>query len=322
MGHSFDVVTVTLNPAIDRTLTISNFDIGKVNRVERVRENAGGKGVNVAVALADFGLQVATTGFLGIDNDAVFKELFTLRAIIDHFVHIPGATRVGIKITDPARNETTDINFSGLSPNASQIKDFYRSLGKIAEAKPLWFVLAGSLPPRVNKGIYGELTTKLKARGHKILLDTSGEPLRYGIKAAPSVIKPNLAELEEFSGKHLKSERSVVQAARQLIINGIELVVVSMGERGACFVKGDEIIIARPPRIKPLSTVGAGDAMAAGIIAAQIRHESLETTARMATAFSLETLTRMERGLRSASAVRSWMQRVKIERQMSLGLTS
>ncbi|MDB6029437.1 MAG: 1-phosphofructokinase [Verrucomicrobiales bacterium] len=310
--RSFDVVTVTLNPAIDRTLTISNFAVGKVNRVESVREDAGGKGVNVATALADFGFSIAVTGFLGTDNAAVFENLFARKKIIDHFVRLTGPTRVGIKITDPAQEQTTDVNFPGLSPNAAAVKRLFRSIVSMANEKPQWFVLGGSLPPKVNVEIYGELISTLKRRGHKVLLDTSGQPFRHGIEAAPNIIKPNLHELEELIGKSLKSDRAIIQAARQLIAGGVELVVVSIGERGACFVTEQEAIIARPPRVKVKSTVGAGDAMVAGIIAAHLRHESLEDCARLATAFSLETLTCIDRSLRSPAAVKNWRKRVKI----------
>jgi 1-phosphofructokinase len=109
----FDVVTVTLNPAIDRTVTIRNFTAGAVNRVEQERSNPGGKGVNVASALSDYGYQVAVTGFLGRENSAPFEELFARKKIADRFVRIAGRTRMGIKITDPTLHQTTDINFPG-----------------------------------------------------------------------------------------------------------------------------------------------------------------------------------------------------------------
>src|SRR3712207_2570256 len=98
---SYDAVTVTLNPAIDRTVTISNFAAGTVNRVERMQQNPGGKGVNVAAVLADAGHHAAASGFLGRENDASFAALFEQKRIADHFVRIAGQTRVGIKIVDP-----------------------------------------------------------------------------------------------------------------------------------------------------------------------------------------------------------------------------
>src|SRR3712207_3957269 len=114
--HTYDVLTVTLNPAIDRTVTIHGFAAGGVDRVEQVQQNPGGKGVNVAVTLADAGHSAAVTGFLGRENIASFEQLFAQKQIDDRFVRIAGQTRVGIKIVDPAQQQTTDINFPGFTP--------------------------------------------------------------------------------------------------------------------------------------------------------------------------------------------------------------
>ncbi|MET0262541.1 MAG: PfkB family carbohydrate kinase, partial [Rariglobus sp.] len=138
------ITTLTLNPAIDRTVTISGFKAGAVNRVENTSDRAGGKGINVAAALAEHGQHVAALGFLGRDNERVFTDFFAARNIHDHCLRLPGSTRVGIKISDPQRNETTDINFPGLSPSAADL-DALRV--KLASLSGGWCVLAGSLPP-------------------------------------------------------------------------------------------------------------------------------------------------------------------------------
>jgi 1-phosphofructokinase len=117
----YDCLTITLNPAIDRTIAIPNFQAGKVNRVQGEYLNAGGKGVNVASSLADAGHRVAVTGFLGRENATVFERLFARKRIADHFVRLQGETRVGIKITDPVLKETTDINFPGAEPLPSDL---------------------------------------------------------------------------------------------------------------------------------------------------------------------------------------------------------
>ena len=306
----FDVVTVTLNPAIDRTVTIRNFMAGAVNRVEQERSNPGGKGVNVASALADYGHRVAVTGFLGRENSASFEALFARKKIEDRFVRIAGRTRVGIKITDPALHQTTDINFPGPPPAPANL-DALRI--QLATVDSTWFVVTGSLPPGVNAAIYREIAMALKAGGRKVVLDTSGEALRYAIEAAPNIIKPNIHELEALVDKRLQSEAEVIEAAKKLIEQGIELVVVSMGKDGACFVTGTAVVIARPPEIEVKSTVGAGDAMVAGIIAAHLRELPLAQCARLATAFSLEALSRTESGLTSSAAVDSSMNQVSID---------
>jgi 1-phosphofructokinase len=305
----FDVVTVTLNPAIDRTVAIPNFTAGAVNRVEQEHSTPGGKGVNVASALADYGHMVAVTGFLGRENTALFADLFARKKIEDRFVRITGRTRVGIKITDPVLHQTTDINFPGPKSAPADLDALHEQLAALDST---WVAIAGSLPPGVNAEIYRDIAIGLKAVGRKVVLDTSGIALHRGVAAVPNIIKPNIYELEALVDKRLQSEAEVIEAARKLVEQGIELVAVSMGKDGACFVSEAAAVIARPPEIEVKSTVGAGDAMVAGIIAAQLRKFPLKQCARLATAFSLVALTRIESGLTSAAAVHSLMDQVSI----------
>jgi 1-phosphofructokinase len=305
-----DVATVTLNPAIDRTLTIPNFTAGVVNRVEQERDNAGGKGVNVASALADYGYNVAVTGFLGRDNASSFEDLFARKKIEDRFVRIAGQTRVGIKIMDPVRKQTTDINFPGPAPTGADL-DALRD--QLAALDCPWFVLAGSVPPGVDAAIYRDMMIALKKRGSKVVLDTSGEPLSHAVDAAPSIIKPNIHELEVLVGKSLPTQSAIIEAAHELVAKGIELVAVSMGKDGACFVTPSAIVIARPPSIEVKSTVGAGDAMVAGIVSAYLRQLPLAECARLATAFSVDALRRNDSGQLSPASIESRTKQIVIE---------
>jgi 1-phosphofructokinase len=310
MNTRYDVATVTLNPAIDRTLTIENFCAGKVNRVGEDVSSSGGKGVNIASALADFGLHVAVTGFLGLDNTEPFDALFARKKIIDRFVRIAGQARIGLKIVDPVRDQTTDINFPGISPAPA---DLDKLREQIASLDAAWFVLAGSLPPGVDAAIYRDFALSLKAQGCKVALDTSGEPLALAVEAKPNLIKPNIHELETMLDSTLEGAEAVIKAARQLVGRGIEMVVVSMGRDGACYVTKDEALIARPPDVAVRSTVGAGDAMVAGTLVGCLRGLSLGDCARMGTTFSIEALTRIESGLSSPRAVEALMAQVQID---------
>jgi 1-phosphofructokinase len=289
--NRYDCLTITLNPAIDRTITIPNFQAGKVNRVQGEYLNAGGKGVNVASSLADAGHKVAVTGFLGRENMTVFERLFARKRISDHFVRLEGETRVGIKITDPVLKETTDINFPGAEPLPSDLAALRSAVDQI-DAE--WFVIAGSLPPGVETTIYRDLTQSLKTRGRKVALDTSGETLNHAIEALPAFIKPNIHELEGLVGRALPSREAVVAAARELVARGIEMVVVSMGEQGACFIGAEGVIFATPPTIEVRSTVGAGDAMVAGVLSAKLRGLPLADVARLSTAFSVRAIGKLD----------------------------
>jgi len=299
-SSAFDAVTLTLNPAIDQTLAIDNFIAGQVHRVQNATSVAGGKGVNVASALADFGLSVAATGFLGRDNEALFAQLFARKKIEDRFVRLDGATRTGIKIADAALNFTTDINFPGLAPSP---RDLEMLQDESLNCDAPWFVLAGSLPPNMDANFYSTITDKLRSRGARIAFDSSGAALKTLLdgkaSALPHLIKPNIGELEELLQTKLPTREGVLQAARSLVARGIETVIVSMGAEGALFVTENDAVFAVARAEKVVSTVGAGDAMVAGFIASQLRGLSLEESARLSTAFSLDALASLEAGISS-----------------------
>ena len=284
------IVTVTLNASIDQTVSIPNFTPGEVNRVAREQSDAGGKGVNVASFLANFGYAIAVTGVLGTDNQELFLRLFAEKTLIDRFVRVPGHTRVNIKVVDDARHQVTDINFRGVTVQAQNIDEVLARIDVLAEEGAGVFVLSGSLPAGVAPTVYRDITTRLKARRRMVVLDTSGEALARAIEAAPDMIKPNIDELAELVGHPLDGEPAIVAAARHLRERGIEWVVVSMGGRGAIFVTADAAVHAAPPRVPIKSTVGAGDAMVAGIVHATLQNRGVEECARLATAFSLGAL--------------------------------
>jgi 1-phosphofructokinase len=307
------VVTVTPNPAIDLTLTIPNFSAGIVNRVQQQHAMPGGKGVNVAAALADYGHKVAVTGFLGRTNSAIFETLFSGKGIEDRFIRIAGETRIGIKVFDPALEQTTDINFPGQTPSPGDFELLMQELKMLAAKSTPWFVLAGSLPAGVDATIYRDLVQALKADGCRVLLDTSGDALRHALDAGPHVIKPNLHELEALMGARLSTNRAIVNSARLLLSKGIELAAVSMGAEGALFVNHEYAILALPPNVKVRSTVGAGDAMVAGILAGQLGGMSLPDTARLATAFALDALTRDASAITSREKIGALMGEITIQ---------
>lgn len=310
MSQENRVVTVTINPAIDQTIAIPNFTPGAVNRVQFSRLDPGGKGINVASFLSDFGQPVTVTGFLGADNDEIYRHFFAQKGIEDRCIRIVGQTRIGVKIIDEVRQQTTDINFPGQTPSPADIEHLFDILKELATTCE-WFVLAGSIPAGVSAGIYREMVTTLA--GKKVVLDTSGEGFRQAVAAGPWLIKPNVHELQEFVGERLETPTAILQEARALIQRyGITSVVVSLGKEGAIFVEGEEIIWAVPPHVEVKSTVGAGDAMVAGIVAGKMRGLSLAECARLATAFSMNALTHIGSGLSSVEAVYSAMERVTI----------
>lgn len=304
------IVTVTLNPAIDQTVSIPNFSPGEVNRVAHSQSDPGGKGVNVASFLSDVGFLVTVTGFLGLENDRIFERLFARKNIEDRFVRIAGKTRTGIKIVDPVRQETTDINFPGQTPTRSDIEQLFAILQDLTKDHT-WFVLSGSIPAGVPASIYRDLVQTLQ--DCNLILDTSGEGFRQAVLEGPTIIKPNIDELQDFVGHPLETQTAILLAARELMQYGIQCVVVSMGKQGAIFVEDEQAVLAIPPHVEVKSTVGAGDAMVSGIVAGKLSGLSLGDTARMATAFSVNAISRIGAQLPSTESILETMQQIAVQ---------
>ena len=305
------IATVTLNPAIDQTVRVDQFQANSVNRAQAMQFDPGGKGVNVASYLADYGLEVAATGFLGQENPRTFEALFQRKGIGDYFVRIPGRTRTNVKIVDEAKQQTTDINMRGATPDGDAIHQLYRVLERLAD-EYAWFVLTGSLPPAVPEAMYAALITQIKSHGARVVLDTSGAALQEAVFAVPNVIKPNIHELEQLVGKELPDLPAVHVAAQQLLEGGIELVVVSLGERGALFADPRQTLLGVPPAVTVKSTVGAGDAMVAGLLAARAEGLDLAGAAQLATAFAVGAITRVGAHLPPPAALGGFVRRVKV----------
>jgi 1-phosphofructokinase len=311
MSQTVKIATVTLNPTIDQTVFIPNFRAGEVNRVAQTQFDPGGKGVNVAWFLADYGFPISVTGFLGEENIQIFERLFTRKKIQDRFVRIDGRTRSNIKIVDEVNQETTDINFPGQPPTATDIQTLFQIVAEMTKDCS-WFVLAGSIPAGCQPDIYGELVKLIKGRDRAVALDTSGEALRLALPAAPTLVKPNIDELQELEGRPLETETEVIRAVQSWLAQGMETVVVSMGAAGALFVAENEVIMAQPPKVTVKSTVGAGDAMVSGTVAGKSRGASLAECARLGTAFSLSAISRVGAGLPSLEVIEEFMNQVVV----------
>jgi 1-phosphofructokinase len=306
------IATVTLNPAIDQTVSVNNFHPGRVNRGQSLSFAASGKGVNVASYLADYGYETVVTGYLGRANATIFEQFFASRGIEDRFIRIPGDTRINVKIVDELNQQTTDINMPGEAPSQEAIKALLATIEQLSDGCE-WFVLSGSLPPGVPTVSYATIITQLKRHKKRIILDTSGEALQAGIQAGPTIVKPNLEELQQLVGHALTGETEVQQAARQLLKGDVELVVVSMGKRGALLVDRIQMVQAVPPAMAVKKTFGAGDAMVAGLVVAQIQALNLVDCARLATAFSMGAIGQLSYNLSDAQTIKEYFQQVHIK---------
>ncbi len=316
-AESPQVVTVALNPALDQTIEIAGLKPGAVNRALRMQVDVGGKAVNVASCLSDFAVKTAVTGQIGRDNAALFEELFQRKKIANHCCYLDGLTRINSKLVDTISGDTTDLNMPGpeFSPAAAQdlLDQVLRRLEQLA-GHVQWVVLSGSLPPGMPAEVYATITRQVQAAGGAVLLDTSGAPLRAALAAGPKIIKPNGHELSELVGRPLNSLDDLIATGRELLAASPapDLVVVSLGGDGALFLNREQALQAQPIRMNVSSTVGAGDAMVAGLIAAQMEGLSLADTARLATAFAAAKLTRLGPHLPRPAEVRALAQQVSV----------
>lgn len=288
VSGSPQVLTLTLNPALDWTLTVPGFSAGAVNRIAAHQYDAGGKGLNVASRLAAMGQSIAVTGILGEANDEVFARHFEQLGMVDHCVRVSGETRTNVKVVNPDTREVTDLNQSGPAISADALSALEEVL--FSGPVPQWYVLAGSLPAGVSTDIYQHWIPRLQARGARVALDASGEALRAGAQAGPDLIKPNHHELAELTGTATDSLEQCLAGARQQVAAGTGMVVVSMGAEGALFVTRERALHAVPGPVSIQTTVGAGDAMVAGVINASLEGLGLAELARMATGFSMNAL--------------------------------
>ncbi len=307
------IATVTLNPAIDQTVRVDNFRPNRVNRALAIKFDASGKGVNVASFLADYGHDTAVTGYLGQESVDIFEQFFASKGIDDRFVRIPGNTRINVKVVDEVNQQTTDINMPGQTPPQEAMNTLLETIEQLASSCD-WFVLSGSLPPHVPTTIYATIITQLKRQKKRIILDTSREALREGIQAGPTIVKPNIEELQHLIGHSLTSEAEIQQAAHQLLNEDIELVVVSMGRQGAMLIEQATTLIATPPDMTVKKTFGAGDAMVAGLVTAQIQGLSLADCGRLATAFSMGAVAHLSYNLPSRDILWQYFHQVYVRK--------
>lgn len=312
METNSDIVTVTLNPAIDQTVLLDRLEVGAVNRAVNFHRQPGGKGINVSSMLGGYGIPSVATGFLGDENPRLFKELFNSKPITDAFVWIPGETRTGIKIVDQSSNETTDINFPGLTPSLRDLQQFEEKLRQLV--KPgRWFVVAGSLPEGVSLEFFSKMLTLIKSGDAKIAADTSGEALKIAIDAGADLIKPNHHELAEYLGQELPDFPSRIAAATKLQREKVPHVILSLGSEGAIFITPETTLMAAAPPVKVVSTVGAGDSILAGYLAGLTTGADATECARLATVFAWCALEDVRRQLPSHTEIRLRLPRIRIQ---------
>ncbi len=280
------IITLTLNPAIDKTIEVPNLTLGTVNRItDNYHVEVGGKGINVSKVLKELGSSSKAIGIVGGTNGDIIKKYLDEKHLEYEFVDGKMNTRINLKIVDPESKLTTEINESG-GPYEFEVYEKLKKVLCINIRKGDIVILAGSLPKGADPNYYNQLIALCMEKGAKVYLDIEGELLQKAILLKPHVIKPNLNELESMFHKKFESKIDIVNAARTILLSGVETVIISMGEHGALFAKKDKIISAKGLNVKTKSTVGAGDAMVAAFAYSEERKLSFHEGVKLSIATS------------------------------------
>jgi 1-phosphofructokinase family hexose kinase len=273
------IYTVTLNPSLDRTLTVPALDFNQVLRASTARLDWGGKGFNVSRALHALGLTSRAIGFTGGTAGAQLAEGLAGLGIPTHLLSIAGETRTSTVVEEESTGRYLKVNEAGPSVTAADCMAILAAVGAHAQPASLW-VLAGSLPPGAPADLYSQLIRKIHACGGRALLDASGDPLRAGCAARPWLVKPNAEEAAEFAGMPVETVDDGRRAAQAFLAQGVQLVAMSLGADGLLLVTREQTLHARPPAVTIQTVVGVGDALLAGIVYALHQGSSPADVAR------------------------------------------
>jgi 1-phosphofructokinase len=293
------IITVTLNPAVDRTVEIDNFEIGAVNRIVSEQVDAGGKGINVSKTIKNLNGKSKALGIIGGKTGLFIKDYLDKKGIENEFIQVQSETRTNLKIVDKIRKTNTDINEPGPMITIEDIEKVEDLLLKNLSNKSI-VVFSGSVPVNINSRIYGRWIKKSKAKGAKTILDADGDLLKYGIAEGPYLCKPNIKELEMLAGKKIENPAEAILLGEKIIKdNGIEIMVISMGEKGAIFINKNCSYYVNTIEVEVKSTVGAGDAMVAALAYCLDIGYDMEETIRLSMASGIAAV--MSTGSQAAS---------------------
>ncbi len=281
------IITVTMNPAIDKTVDVDALNIGGMNRVKSVIQDAGGKGINVSKTVHALGGETLATGFLGGDAGRMIKYSLSQLGINHDFVNIEGETRTNTKIIDNANNnKVTELNEPGPLISSEELEELCNKLEQYASPDNI-FVFSGSIPNGVSPSIYGQLIRKLNKKHAKVCVDADGLLLAEAVKAKPLIVKPNHIEFKRYFGIDSEiNDTTLLDRGKMLIEDGTQIAVISCGSQGAYFINKDQIYYSPGIDIHTHSTVGAGDAMVAALAYGLDKNLSFEESCKLSIAAS------------------------------------
>ena len=286
------ILVVSLNPALDLSVTLEQLTPGRVNRTHHTQLSAAGKGLNVASVLAALGHRVTMSGFLGADNDEAFAQAFASQGIVDACRRLPGETRINVKLAEDD-GRVTDINGPGMTIDDAAWRALSDGLAETLgerSAGPRAMVIAGSLPPGVTPAMLAELVSRGRDAGLPVWVDTSGPALAAAIDAGATAVKPNEHELAAWLGRRQLAAADHAGAVRRLQQAGVEEAVMSAGAEGVLWFSRRGAWQAIPPEVPVVNTVCAGDTLVAALLHGVLEDVPPEEALRLATALSAEAV--------------------------------
>jgi 1-phosphofructokinase family hexose kinase len=309
------IITVTLNAAIDKSLTVPNFRLGRRHRTVDSHTMAGGKGVNIARTLKTLGQPVIATGLAGGSTGTHLVEQLTEESILNDFVRIREESRTNTSVLDPTNGEQTEVNERGPSVSAKEVELFRDKLLYLARGAAI-VVFAGSLPRGVGADLYGSLIRDLQKLGVVTMIDTDGDPLRQAVRAEPDVVSPNVLEAEELVGHEFSDEdedRSI--AVREMVALGAREAIMTVPD--GCFASvlvdgATRLHRARIEPREPVAAVGSGDAFLAGYVAARYGGSPPEDCLRYGVACGAESTKHLGAGLVDPKEVERMLAEVEV----------
>lgn len=284
------IITVTMNPAVDKTVEVETLQCGELNRLGNIINDAGGKGINVSKTIKALGGSSLATGFIGGSSGMSIENVLNKMQIKCDFVHIDAQTRTNMKVVEKS-GRVTELNEPGPQITQSDMQKLIDKLESYAKEDTL-FIFAGSVPNSVDKNIYKLLIEKVKAKDSKVFLDADGELFTQALEAKPNIIKPNRFELETlYKMENKASENELIDMGKKLLNSGIDLVAISLGKEGALFLNKDKVVKCDALKVEAHSTVGAGDAMVAALAYSINNNMNFEDCIKLAMATSAGAVT-------------------------------
>lgn len=306
------IITVTLNPAIDKTAEVDILRVGELNRIQNIVSDVGGKGINVSKMISAIGGESIATGFIGGTSGNYIAEQLSEMNIQTDFVYSSGVTRTNLKVLDNG-TRLTEINEPGILVTREEENKLIEKITEYSSEGAI-FVLSGSLCRGIEKDFYSKLTKKIRDKGGKVFLDADGESFSLAVKQSPDFVKPNKFELLEYLGikEDLDVKQLSVLAKEFMANNNIRKMALSMGADGAIFLDESGEIYSPGLKIKAHSAVGAGDSMMGAFAYAESQNFSWIDTIKLAMASSAGSVTTIGTKAPSKEVVYELMSKVEI----------